>query len=248
MNKKVLILITAIVLVLSMVTGATLAYMFLETGTVNNTFVSGGFGTIYLKEDDGGSNPAKNWLSGSNNDHTNSYTVVPGVDINKDPQVRFTFNSNSVVTGAYIFVRINHDKSDANNGWTFTKGTNGANGGVNGTLTAKIGGKQAFTVTFGDDWRSLSVADTGDVVLCYSKSGNFSSITKSSNPLSNGMSIFKKLGDGTNNTIDVSAELTEGDIETLKTNQDNYDLFFSVYAVQKDGLPVIDAWNKVKSK
>jgi hypothetical protein len=61
------------------------------------------------------------------------------------------------------------------------------------------------------------------------------------------MSIFKKLGDGTNNTIDVSAELTEGDIETLKTNQDNYDLFFSVYAVQKDGLPVIDAWNKVKS-
>lgn len=246
MKKKIIIFITAMVLVFAMVCGATFAYLWNMTGDVTNTFVSGGFGKIYLQEVDGGSNPTKDWLSGTGNTHTNSYTVVPGVDIKKDPQVKFEFDSNPI-SGAYIFVRINHDKSDANNGWTFTKGTNGANGGVNGTLTAKIGGKQAFTVTFGDDWRELSVATNGDVVLCYSKSGNFSSITKSSNPLSNGISIFKKLGDGTNNTIDVSAELTEGDIETLKTNQDNYNLSFSVYAVQKEGLAVIDAWNQVKS-
>jgi hypothetical protein len=240
MNKKILILINAMVLALSMVVGATIAYFSLDTGVARNTFVSGGFGKIYLREDDGGSNPTSGWLSGTNMKHQNSYTVVPGVDINKDPQVKFTFDSDSIVTSAYVFVKIVYTHSTTN-GWTFDK--------TNRKLLGYVDKKQALTITLNSGWRIMNATSEGSLILSIGTSANdATSVQKGcTHAILSGASVFKNIGTTAKPaTIDVSTALVGADIETFSQNQASYNLAFSAYAIQKDGLEAGPAWTAVK--
>ena len=101
-SMKVVVLLLAVVLLMGCVAGGTLAYLMAKSSTVTNTFVAGEIGTLSLSETTG-----------------NSYIVIPGVDITKDPVV--TFNGNNVA--AYIFVKVEATEWTESNG-TFSIGNN----------------------------------------------------------------------------------------------------------------------------
>lgn len=248
MKKRTIILITAMVLALAIATGATLAYLTSIASNVTNSFVSGGFGVVSLQEvgDDGDKDIA--WFTGNKTTgNINSYTIVPGVDIEKDPQVKFVFDDDTI-SNAYVYVKITYSTGtalgDQNNCWKYTKGTNA----INGTLTAKINGVDALSVTLGDNWKALNATADGSIVLCYVEGVDYVSMKKNDNPLANGLSIFKTL-EGSEKTIDVSGALTEADLDVFATKNANYNLSFSAYACQTEGgVTVANGWDAVKNQ
>ena len=98
-NKKLLIVtVVALVLAVSCVVG-TFAFLARKTDTITNTFVSGDI-TIALTETTG-----------------ESYTMVPGETIEKDPKVTVSANSED----CYVFVKIEESTNfDTTNVFTYS--------------------------------------------------------------------------------------------------------------------------------
>lgn len=78
MNKKVIIFVTAMVLVFAMVTGATFAYLFSSSDEVENVFKPTYIGDPNVSESD-----------------DLDLAIVPGVAITKDPVVKYTPDTKS---------------------------------------------------------------------------------------------------------------------------------------------------------
>lgn len=109
--KKKLLIALAIVLVVAMSVTGTLAYLTANTGVVTNTFT---VGKVFDEEDSG---THKNFellehgITGKPGEYTltaeevsgNEYTVMPGVNIPKDPFVRV---NNPVGVDVYLFVEV----------------------------------------------------------------------------------------------------------------------------------------------
>ncbi len=99
-SMKALLVLLAVVLLVGCVAGGTIAYLVAAPKTVTNTFVAGEIGTLTLSETTG-----------------ESYIVIPGVDITKDPTV--TFNGNNVA--AYVFLKVEAtDWTVSGEGTTYT--------------------------------------------------------------------------------------------------------------------------------
>ncbi len=249
--KNVAILVVAILLICAISIGGTIAYLATTTSTLVNTMVAGEFGNIYLQEvGDDGSQEIK-WFTGIGHKYENDYSVTPGVDINKDPKVKFEFGGEDSVTSAYIFVRIPYTYSKTN-GWAFDQASR--------TLTAYVNGKVALKATINSDWYIMQYATafnetkgTGEIVLSVANAnGKVSSVTKGSSAFavltSAGSSVFAKLADGIN-TIEVSEALELADSKTFYANIDNYNLPFYAYAIQTESFNnrPADAWDAVKN-
>lgn len=86
MKKKTVALLLALVLVLGVAAGGTIAWLIDQTGTVTNTFTYGNIG-ITLDETKPVNKEAK---------------IIPGVDIEKDPKVTVAANSED----CWLFVKI----------------------------------------------------------------------------------------------------------------------------------------------
>lgn len=119
-STKVVVLLLAIVLVIGCVAGGTLAWLITSTDPVENTFVAGEIGNLALNETDA----------------DKQFTIVPGVDISKDPTV--TFDGNNVP--AYLFVQVSYD------GWTISEDGK--------TFTIGSGDKE-MTWDIADGWTKL---------------------------------------------------------------------------------------------
>ena len=106
MKKKTLTIAIALVLVVALAVGATWAYLTATTGPVKNTFVAGSavanddlklFEHVATKNDDG------TYTLGSDTTTTgNEYTVMPGVNLPKDPTVTVEKASGEY----YLFVEV----------------------------------------------------------------------------------------------------------------------------------------------
>ena len=83
-NKKFLITIAAVVLIICCAVGATVAYIVTKTETVTNTFTAGNI-DIDLAETTG-----------------TDYIIVPGKEIAKDPKITVDANSEA----SYLFVKV----------------------------------------------------------------------------------------------------------------------------------------------
>ena len=118
-SMKVVVLLLAVVLLVGCTIGGTLAYLMAKSDVVTNTFVAGNIGTLTLDETTG-----------------NSYIVIPGVNITKNPVV--TFKDYNV--DAYVFLKV-----DAS-GWTVS--------GADTTYTYSIGSKQEMKWVL-DGWKEL---------------------------------------------------------------------------------------------
>lgn len=105
-SMKVAVLLLVAVLLIGCTVGGTLAWLIATTNTVTNTFVAGDVGDLTLEENSG-----------------ESYTVVPGVNITKNPVVTFTGNN----IPAYVFVKVEADEwtvTGSGTEYTYTMGTN----------------------------------------------------------------------------------------------------------------------------
>lgn len=142
MNKKVIIFVTAMVLIFAMVTGATFAYFFSNSTEITNTFKPSKFGT-----------PAVNETTGT------EYVAIPGVNLTKNPSVTYTVTSGSATqVSAYLYLAVK-----ASSDWTVS--TNGV------TYTQKIGTvTEALKFTINTtNWKHLGTAD-GYHIYVYVKS------------------------------------------------------------------------------
>ncbi len=93
-GKKLAVMLASLALVLCTVIGGTLAWLVTETDPVVNTFTYGNI-NITLKETDTNKD-------GDNDPNTNTYPMVPGHTITKDPKVTFMANSED----AWLFVKL----------------------------------------------------------------------------------------------------------------------------------------------
>lgn len=108
MNKKIIIFVTAMVLVLAMATGATFAYLFAEGDPITNTFAPTRIGSIAVSE------------SGATSGKKN-FTVIPGVSITKDPKIQYSPDDNTPnVATIVVFATLDL----AGTTWTFDKTNN----------------------------------------------------------------------------------------------------------------------------
>lgn len=138
MNKKIIIFVTAMVLVFAMVTGATLAYFVSNAGEVTNNFVPSKFGTPAVSE-----TPVEE----------NKYYAVPGVDIKKDPKVTYTVTAvtageekKQVSAYLYLAVKASSDWTVSTNGMTYTQKIGTVNNALNFTINS-------------NNWKHLGIAN-----------------------------------------------------------------------------------------
>lgn len=142
MNKKIMIFVTAMVLIFAMVTGATFAYFVSKSSTVTNTFKPSKFGTPAVTETKG-----------------TTYTAIPGVNLTKDPVVTYTVSDGSATqVSAYLYVAVkaSSDWTVSTDGITYTQ--------TIGTVTDAL----KFTINT-TNWKHLGTAD-GAHIYVYVKS------------------------------------------------------------------------------
>lgn len=117
MKKKIYIIVVSILSICSFLVGTSVAWLSSTTDTVVNTFTYGDI-NIKIEETDTGDN--------DNNEFTNSYKMLPGNKITKDPKITVLANSED----SYLFVEIKESenfkdfmKYELVEGWTLVEGT-----------------------------------------------------------------------------------------------------------------------------
>lgn len=105
MKKKTLTIAIALVLVVALAVGATWAYLTAKTDPVVNTFTAGGAvnqGDLELFEHVATKNNDGTYTLGETTVTSNTYVVMPGVNLPKDP----TVNVKAASGAYYLFVEV----------------------------------------------------------------------------------------------------------------------------------------------
>ena len=224
--RNIAIIAISALLVFAVGVGATLAYLTSITGDVTNTFVSGGFATLSIEEkgDDGDKDI-------TNEGGTNTYTVVPGKNLNKDPQVTFTFDeaAKDRLSNAYVFVKITYGS-----GWNYASNKFTATVGAEGDTLANALQISVNTT----NWVQVATG-TGYVVFAYKVDDATNKVTK------NSFTDKDILAMSSGKSIIVSKNLTETQCEWIKANSSIFNLDFKAYAIQDTGFNVNSAWTEV---
>lgn len=220
MKKKTLTIAIALVLVVALAVGATYAYLTAQTKAVTNTFTAGGAvaaNDLTLKEhkvipNTDGSYKLDNTYLGEG--EGNSYVVLPGVNLPKDPTVTVEKSTGTY----YLFV-------------TVEKGSGFV--GENAPLSYKTA----------SDWKSMAisgndVANKELYVYSVTSDGTTTYIQpKSENAVSH--AILAAISATDNNTIGVA----DSDA-ALQLGNDGSELKFTAYACQSAGFATpAAAWN-----
>lgn len=216
MKKKTLTVAIALVLVVALAVGATYAYLTASSGPVKNTFVVGGAvanGDLKLFEHVANKNADGSYtLDPAKKTDGNAYTVMPGVNLPKDPTVTVEKASGKY----YLFVEV-------------TKGSGFASVTVGEGDNAKTGTPLSCNVDTAN-WQPLTLPgkDANREVYVYCVTGK-SAIQSA--PVEN-VAVLKTIGD-TQNTITVS---DDNDIVATLTNDSASALTFKAYACQAAGF------------
>lgn len=109
--KKKLTTVLAIVLVVALSVAGTYAYLTAQTDTVTNTFTAAGLASSFsLDESQANQQPDGSYtLDVKTRVQENAYSVVPKVNLAKDPTVHVTLEKN---VGAYVFLAVNDNLGD----------------------------------------------------------------------------------------------------------------------------------------
>lgn len=211
MKKKTLTVAIALVLVVALAVGATYAYLTASSGPVKNTFVAGGAvkqGDLELFEHVANKNADGSYtLDPTKETNGNAYTVMPGVDLPKDPTVTVEKASGEY----YLFVEV-------------TKGS--------GFASVTVGEKTGTPLSCNVDatkWEKLDIAGKEVYVYYVNKDG---AKTYIQNTTVENAAVLKTI-DGTQNTITVS---DDNDIVATLTNDSASALTFKAYACQAAGF------------
>ena len=210
MKKKTLTVAIALVLVVALAVGATYAYLTASSGPVKNTFVVGGAVAnedLKLFEHVANKNADGSYTLGSDTTTSNAYTVMPGVNLPKDPTVTVEEASGEY----YLFVEV-------------TKGSGFAPVTVGEGDNAKTGAPLSYAVD-NANWQRLTLTgkDANREVYVYCVTG--ASAIQSA-PVSNVKVLV-------NDTITVNAD---NDIVATLTSESASALTFNAYACQAAGF------------
>lgn len=131
--KKKLTTVLAIVLVVALSVAGTYAYLTAQTDTVTNTFTAAGLASSFsLDESQANQQPDGSYtLDVNTRVQQNAYSVVPKVNLDKDPTVHVTLEKN---VGAYVFLAVDNNLGDGltatidSTQWTALNKTYTANG------------------------------------------------------------------------------------------------------------------------
>lgn len=131
--KKKLTTVLAIVLVVALSVAGTYAYLTAQTDTVTNTFTAAGLASSFsLDESQANQQPDGSYTLNLNERvQANAYSVVPKVNLAKDPTVHVTLEKN---VGAYVFLAVDNNLGDGltatidDTQWTALNKTYTANG------------------------------------------------------------------------------------------------------------------------
>lgn len=109
--KKKLTTVLAIVLVVALSVAGTYAYLTAQTDTVTNTFTAAGLASSFsLDESQANQQPDGSYtLDVATRVQENQYSVVPKVNLAKDPTVHVTLEKN---VGAYVFLAVDDNLGD----------------------------------------------------------------------------------------------------------------------------------------
>ena len=109
--KKKLTTVLAIVLVVALSVAGTYAYLTAQTDTVTNTFTAAGLASSFsLDESQANQQPDGSYtLDVNTRVQQNAYSVVPKVNLAKDPTVHVTLEKN---VGAYVFLAVDNNLGD----------------------------------------------------------------------------------------------------------------------------------------
>ncbi len=222
MKKKTLTIAIALVLVVALAVGATYAYLTAKTAEVKNTFVAGSvvadsdlelFEHVANKNDDGTYTLDTNAKAhAGENGVYNAYTVMPGVNLPKDP----TVDVKKANGAYYLFVEV-------------TKGS--------GFSPVTVGEKTGTPLSCNVDttkWEKLSLTGEDadrEVYVYYVTGENAAKTYIQSAPVSN-VAVLKTI-DNTKNTIVVNAD---NDIVATLTSSPASALTFNAYACQAAGF------------
>lgn len=220
MKKKTLTIAIALVLVVALAVGATYAYLTATTKAVTNTFTAGGAvaaNDLTLKEHVATPNTDGSYTLGAtylDEGKGNSYVVLPGVNLPKDPTVTVEKSTGTY----YLFVTV-----EKGSGFT----------GENAPLS----------YTTASDWESMTisgndVANKELYVYSVTTDGTTTYIQSQSNtPVSH--AILAGIVGDTSNTIKVS----DGNA-ALQLGDNGSELKFTAYACQSAGFATpAAAWN-----
>lgn len=206
-SNKALLVLLALVLVIGCTVGGTLAWLTAETGTATNTFTVGDIGTLTLKE--------KETAVGADG-VTNNYTIVPGMDIAKDPMVSYKYEGENEAVPVYVFVNVVAE------GWT-----------QEGNAYSVLGDDNSALLSWSVDcnettgWKPVS-AEYDDV---------YYKVVAAGESLENVAVIA-------GNKITVSSAITEKNVSDIAKAAG--DITFTAYAIQQAGFgTVADAWEAV---
>lgn len=131
--KKKLTTVLAIVLVVALSVAGTYAYLTAQTDTVTNTFTAAGLASSFsLDESQANQQPDGSYtLDVKTRVRENAYSVVPKVNLAKDPTVHVTLEKN---VGAYVFLAVDNNLGNGltatidDTQWTALNKTYTANG------------------------------------------------------------------------------------------------------------------------
>lgn len=220
MKKKTLTIAIALVLVVALAVGATYAYLTATTKAVTNTFTAGGAvaaNDLTLKEHKVIPNTDGSYTLGNtylDEGEGNSYVVLPGVNLPKDPTVTVEKSTGTY----YLFV-------------TVEKGS------------GFMGEKAPLSYKTASDWKSMAisgndVANKELYVYSVTSDGTTTYIQpKSENAVSH--AILAAISATDNNTIGVA----DSDA-ALQLGNDGSELKFTAYACQSAGFATpAAAWN-----
>lgn len=106
--KKKLTTVLAIVLVVALSVAGTYAYLTAQTNQVKNTFTAAGLASEFsLDESRAHQQPDGSYtLDAADRVQENTYSVVPKVNLAKDPTVHVTLEKN---VGAYVFLAVDNN-------------------------------------------------------------------------------------------------------------------------------------------
>lgn len=109
--KKKLTTVLAIVLVVALSVAGTYAYLTAQTNQVKNTFTAAGLASEFsLDESKANQQPDGSYtLDATDRVQENAYSVVPKVNLAKDPTVHVTLEKN---VGAYVFLAVSDNLGD----------------------------------------------------------------------------------------------------------------------------------------
>ncbi len=221
MKKKTLTIAIALVLVVALAVGATYAYLTAQTTAVTNTFTAGGAvatSDLTLKEHSVTQNADGSYTLDKDtyvkDGEGNSYVVLPGVNLPKDPTVTVAKSTGTY----YLFV-------------TVEKGA------------GFMGQDAPLSYTTASDWKSMTISGS-DVankelyVYSVTTDGTTTYIQPQSNT-SVSHAILAGIVDDSVNTIKVS----DGE-NALQLGESGSELKFTAYACQSAGFATpVAAWN-----